>query len=223
MNDPPGPTPDPVSTSATASPARATLPLWPLVVVNVLLALGTVLYLVNANRTPDPSSVLAVRPSATLLVAMRDVSKLETTELHLEKVIDLTDTQSRFFGLIEGTDNLLLVAAGDVTVGVDLGKLAEGDVSLDPKTKVATIKLPPPEIFSSRLDEKRTYVYTRSTSLAARRNEQLETKARQEAVAAIEKAAKESDVMDRAKKQAERQLRALATALGASDVVVTWR
>jgi hypothetical protein len=181
-----------------------------------------VLYLVNAKPN-DPSSVVSVRPSATLLVAMMDVSKLETTELHLEKVIDLTDKQSNFFGLIEGTDNLLLVASGDVTVGVDLGKLTEGDVTMDPKTRVATIKLPPPEIFSSRLDEKRTYVYTRSTSLGARRNEQLETRARQEAVAAIEKATKESDVMERAKKQAERQLRALATALGASDVVVTWK
>jgi hypothetical protein len=211
------PTPPPAP-----APARSALPLWPLVVVNVLLALGTVLYLVNAKPT-DATSVVSVRPSATLLVAMKDVAKLETTELHLEKVIDLTDKQNNFFGLIEGTDNLLLVASGDVTVGVDLGKLTEGDVTMDSKTKVATLKLPPPEIFSSRLDEKRTYVYTRSTSLAARRNEQLETRARQEAVAAIEKAAKESDVMERAKKQAERQLRALAMALGASDVIVTWK
>ncbi len=212
----------PLPTRPSTVGARAPLPLWPLVVVNVLLALGTVLYLINAKPN-DASSVVSIRPSATLLVAMRDVSKLETTELHLEKVIDLTDKQNNFFGLIEGTDNLLLVASGDVTVGVDLGKLTEGDVAMDPKTKVATIKLPPPEIFSSRLDEKRTYVYTRSTSIAARRNEQLETRARQEAVAAIEKAAKESDVMERAKKQAERQLRALAMALGASDVVVTWK
>jgi Protein of unknown function (DUF4230) len=220
MEEPTPPAPGP--TRASTSSGRLPLPLWPLILVNVLLALGTVLYLVNAKPN-DPSSVVSVRPSATLLVAMKDVAKLETTELHLEKVIDLTDTQSNFFGLIEGTDNLLLIASGDVTVGVDLGKLTEGDVTMDPKTRAATIKLPTPEIFSSRLDEKRTYVYTRSTSLAARRNEQLETKARQEAVAAIEKAAQESDVTERAKKQAERQLRALAMALGASDVIVTWK
>ena len=140
----------------------------------------------------------------------------------MEKVIDLTDQQSRFFGLIEGTDALLLVASGDVRIGVDLGKLQDDDVSLDPKTKVATLKLPAPEVLSVALDEKRTYVYRRSTSLLAERNEQLETKARQQAVESIEKAARESNVLDRSKQQAQRQLRALAMGLGASDVKFVW-
>jgi hypothetical protein len=138
-------------------------------------------------------------------------------------VIDLTDKQSRFFGLIDATDALLLVAAGDVTMGVDLGKVGDGDVTTDPATQVATITLPQPEIFSTRLDEKRTYVYTRATSTLAERNEQLETRARQEAVSAIEEAAKNSDSADRAKKQAERELKSLALALGAKDVRFVWK
>jgi hypothetical protein len=141
----------------------------------------------------------------------------------VEKVIDLTDTQSRFFGIVQATDAILLIAAGDVTVGVDLGKLKEGDVSLDPSTKRANIVVPEPEILSTRLDEERTYVYTRSTSLIAKRNEHLETRARQEAVAAFERAAREGDTMDRAKRQAERELRSIALGLGAADVTFAWR
>jgi len=112
---------------------------------------------------------------------------------------------------------------GDVTVGVDLGKVEDNDVTFDPKTRKATIRLPQPEIFSTRLDESKTYVYARTTSLVAKRNEHLEEKARQEAVQAMEKAAREGDVFDRSKHQAEKELKSLGVALGVSDMAVSWK
>ena len=192
-----------------------------IVVLAATLILGALAY---AMRPPEPApATVTVRPSATIVTAVRELARLETTELHVEKVVDLTDTQSRFFGLVEGTDAILLVASGDVTVGVDLSKLADGDVGFDPATKRATFRLPAPEVFSTRLDEDKTYVYTRTTSLVAKRNEHLEERARKEAVAAMEKAAHEDHVTERAKRQAENELRALATGLGASDVAFTWK
>src|SRR5262249_51799669 len=131
---------------------------------------------------PASGSVVTVKPTPNLLVAIRDVAKLETTELHMEKVIDLTDRQSRFFGLIEANDAILLVASGDVVLGVDLSKVSESDVTLDAKSEAARVRLPSPEVLSTRLDEKGTYVYTRSTDLLAKRNEHLEARARQEAI-----------------------------------------
>ena len=202
------------------------LPLWPVAGVLLLLVTGTLAYLVTSHPQDGGAAgggKITVRPSATLLTAVRDVARLETTEVQVEKVIDLTDTQSRFFGLIETSDAILLVAAGDATIGVDLSKLRDDDVDFDPKTRVATFRLPAPEVLPSRLDEQRTYVYTRSTSLLARRNEHLETRARQEAIAAIEKAARDDELTRRAKAQAERELRSLATALGAADVQIVWR
>ncbi len=191
----------------------------------LLLAGGTLAYLVT-GRPPAPAPTggptVSVRPTTTLLVAVRDIARLESTEVQVEKVIDLTDTQSHFFGLVEAKDALLLVAVGEATIGVELGKLGDDDVSMDPKTKVARFRLPRPDVLSSRLDENRTYVYTRSTGLLARRNEQLETRARQEAVAAIERTARSPETIERARVQSERQLRALATALGASDVTFEW-
>jgi len=190
----------------------------------MLVAVGlfaTSVYLLSRPRVA--ANQLEEHKTPTLLIAIRDLSRLETTELHLEKVVDLTDKQSQLFGLIDATDAILLVASGDVVVGVDLGKMDDGDVSVDPKTRVATLRLPAPEVFSVRLDEKATYVHSRSTSLTAQRNEQLETRARQAAVEAIEKAARESDALERGRRQAERELRALAAGLGVPEVRFEWR
>lgn len=198
---------------------------WPALLAILVAAIAASALAVRAALTKPSSavSIVTVRPTPSLLMAVRDLARLETTELHMEKVIDLTDSQSRLFGLVEAKDALLLVAVGRATIGVDLSKLGEGDVSMDAERKVARLNLPAPELFGVSLDENATYVYERSTSLLARRNEHLEAQARREAVAAIEKAALESDVMGRAKTQAERQLRSLATQLGAESVIITWQ
>lgn len=206
-------------------PARSSRALWVLSFV-VVLAIGVLAALglgVRSWLAPPPASVITVRPTATILLAVRDLARLETAEVHVEKVIDLADQQSRLFGLVEGTDAILLVAVGHGTLGVDLSKMAEGDVSMDAEGKTARLRLPAPELLGAGLDEKATYVYTRSTSLLARRNEQLEGQARREAVEAIKKAAVAPDMIARAKAQAERQLRALITKLGADRVEITWR
>ncbi|WP_437731323.1 DUF4230 domain-containing protein [Sorangium sp. So ce1335] len=223
-----GPIQDPYASVAVHAPrpaARAGRAARIALLVVALLASAGFGALVVAPRlrAPAPESGVVVRPSPALLVAIRDLARLETTEVHVEKVVDLADRQSRLFGLVRATDALLLVAVGHVTIGVDLARLGEDDIAMDPETGVARITLPVPEVFSTRLDEDGTYVYTRTTSLLARRNEQLESRARKEATEAIEKAALEGNVMARAKAQAERQLTALATQLGAKRVEIRWR
>src|SRR5882724_4963771 len=138
-----------------------------------------------ANREAPASSGTVVRPTGTVLMAVRELARLETNELHMEKVVDLTDKQSRFFGLLDTTDAIVLIAAGDVTIGIDLTKLEDQDFSVDHETGAAHLMLPPPEVLSVRLDEEHTYVYRRATALLAQRNEHLESKARQEAIKAI--------------------------------------
>lgn len=187
---------------------------------------GTAVAIVLGVRSwlaPPPPSVITVRPSPNVLLAVRDLARLETAEVHVEKVVDLTDQQSRMFGLIEATDAILLVAVGRATLGVDLSKVGDGDVSMDEASKTARLRLPPIELLQAGLDEGATYVYTRSTSLLARRNEQLESAARREAVESIKKAALAPDMVARAKAQAEKQLRTLITQLGAERVEITWR
>jgi hypothetical protein len=154
---------------------------------------------------------------------MRDLSRLETTELHLEKVIDLTDKQTRLFGLVETSDAVLLVATGDAVVGIDLGKLDDRDIQVDRDSGAVRITLPPPEILSVRLDEEHTYVYQRTTGLLARREEQLESRARQEALRTITNAVGDTDVMDKARRRAEQQVRQLLERFGVTQISIGWR
>ncbi len=199
-------------------------PGWLVVVLSSLIGAGlvggTVALLVTRGAS---TNAVTVRPTNDVVVAVRDLARLETTEVRVEKVVDLSDKQSVFFGLVDVEDALLLVAAGSATVGVDLAKLEPGDVRFDEATGRAELRLPQPELLGSRLDPDGTYVYTRRTNVLAKRNEQLEARARKEAVLAIEKAASTPETTARARAQAERQLRALLAQLGAKEVVIGWR
>src|SRR5256885_15388509 len=116
-----------------------------------LVSLGLGVYVAMNNFAPGPAAGPIVRPTATILMAVKDLARLETNELHLEKVIDLTDKQSRLFGLIDTSDAILMVTAGDVTIGIDLTKLGEDDVSVDHEKGTARVVLPAPEVLSVRL------------------------------------------------------------------------
>lgn len=188
------------------------------------IGIGVTVYAVSQRLGPSPTaSQETVRPTGTILMAIRDVARLETSELHMEKVIDLTDKQSRFFGLLKSTDAVLLIAAGDVTIGIDLTKLGERDFVVDRATSTARITLPAPEVLSVRLDEEHTYVYKRTTDFLAERNEQLESRARQEAVRAIGDAARQKEVMEKARRRAEQQLQQLLEKFGVTHVTVGWQ
>jgi hypothetical protein len=202
---------------ASKEPLRALLIGFALVIA---IGAGAIAGRLSARPAPEPTSVTVVRPTPAVVTALRDLARLESAQAHVERVIDLRDKQTRFFGLLEAEDAILLVASGDVVAGVDLAKLGEADVSIDMEAKRATIRLPAPEILSARLDSSNTYVHARSTELLARRNERLETEARKEAERTIVEAARKSGLLDRAASNAKRTVESLVRSLGYSEVVV---
>lgn len=170
---------------------------------------------------PISSTVTVVRPTANVLLAVQDLARLESASFHMERVIDLTEKQSRLFGLVQGEDAILLVAVADISAGVDLSKLTAADVEADPASGRARIRLPAPEVLHAALDSKKTYVHTRRTSALARREETLETRARQEAERALVEAAREAGLLTRAGENARRVVENLVRSLGYRDVTVT--
>ena len=171
---------------------------------------------------PASSSRVEVRPSPNVLVAMRELSRLESESYHLERVIELTDEQTKLYGLVRARDAVLLVAVGDVVAGVDLKKLADADVTTDWPSRRVRIKLPAPEVLSAALDNAKTHVFSRSTDLLASRKEELEGLARAEAEASMRKAALDHALLDRARASAERALTALLRSLGFDRVEIEW-
>ncbi len=171
----------------------------------------------------EPAERVVIRPTADVVVAVRDLARLESASYHVERVIDLSARQRRMFGLVEAQDTILLVAAADVVAGVDLMEMQDGDVVVDAETRRVTITLPPPRILSARLDNDRTYVHRRDTDLLARRNESLETEARQEAERTLQQAAIETRILDRAQRNAARTVESLVRSLGYDEVEVRFR
>lgn len=171
----------------------------------------------------DVKETTTVRPQPGVVLAVREMSRLETTTYHMERVIDLSEEQERFFGMVKTKDAILLVAAADISAGVDLSKLAEGDVRADPDTRTVKLTLPPPEILTTVLDNERTYVHTRDTDVLAVRKDDLESRARQEAEASLRDAALDAGILDRARAGAERAIEALLRSAGYETIEIRWR
>lgn len=167
----------------------------------------------------DGSTTLRSTPA--VVIAVRDLARLEAVEYHVERVIDLRDTQSLLFGLIRTQDAILFVAVGEVTAGVDLAELAEGDVVVDRARGIASITLPAARVLSTRLDNDASWVYSRSTGVLAQRKEDLETRARQAAERTLEQDAVASGILDRARSNAEQTVAALVRSLGYASVTVS--
>jgi len=172
---------------------------------------------------PLSSSVTIVRPTPNVLVAVKDMARLESASFHMERVIDLSDKQSHLFGLVQSEDAILLVAVADVSAGVDLQQLKADDIVADPAEKRVTITLPPPELFHAELDNAKTYVHARHTGALAARKENLETRARQEAERSLIEAALQAGILNRANDNARRAVEALVRGLGYNEVEVKVR
>ncbi|MBS2016220.1 MAG: DUF4230 domain-containing protein [Deltaproteobacteria bacterium] len=193
---------------------------WPAAFVIVA---GMTLAFLQARAPAPPPSVVEVAPGPTVVKDLRALARLETLAMKLEKIVEVKDHQTRLHGLVEADDALLFVARGEAVLGVDLAQVGDDDARFDPATKTAYVALPQPQVLSTRLDENGSHVHTRATDLLAKRSEGLEATARREAVAAFEKAAREPDAMERARANAEAQLRALSRSWGATSLVVTWK
>jgi len=172
---------------------------------------------------PLSSSVTIVHPTPNVLVAVKDLARLESASFHMERVIDLSDKQSHLFGLVQSEDAILLVAVADVSAGVDLQQLKTDDIVANAPEKRVTITLPAPEVFHAELDNSKTYVHTRHTGALAARKENLETRARQEAERSLIEAALQAGLLNRASDNARRAVEGLVRGLGYEHVEVQVR
>ena len=162
-----------------------------------------------------PTPTIVVDP-VTIVRQVRSLSRLETIQYTVEKVITAESRQGAF-GFLFG-DRLLLVAHGEVIAGVDLAKLSPSDLRVT--DNVLYVRLPEPEVFIATLDNDKSYVYDRETGILTRRDINLETSARQAAEEAIEQTAIEDGILDMARTNAEDYLHRFLIDIGRYDEVI---
>jgi len=205
------------------TPLRAAV--WIMLIVGAAMIsalLVTCAHRLSEEEEEPAETVTVVRPTPDVVVAMRDLARLESASYHMERIVDLRDQQSRFFGLVDAEDAILLVAAGDVTAGVDLTEMADGDVVVEPELGRATITLPAPHVLTTDLDNERTYVHSRETDTLAEQSHTLESRARREAERTLEASAVEAGLLDRARDNASTAVTTLVRALGYEHVEIRW-
>lgn len=155
--------------------------------------------------------------SPTVVEKIRQLSRLETVEYTVEKIVE-GDRQNPYLPNFLVGDQLMLVAHGEVVAGVDLSQLKSSDVAANGDT--VTVKLPKAQILTTRLDSGQTRVYSRTTGLLVNADPNLESQVRQAAEQQIAQAALADGVLDKAHQNARASVTALLNGLGFHHVQV---
>ena len=144
----------------------------------------------------------------SVVTQIRQLNQLATVRFSIQRVVGLTEPKIPL-----GEESILLIVQGDVQAGVDLADLRPEDVVVSDKQ--ALVRLPPPKVLTSYLDESQTKIWDRHVTWWTPwvpYSPDLEHRARQQALDEIRKAAINMGILDRAGQNAETAIRQLLAA-----------
>ena len=153
----------------------------------------------------------------TVIRQIRALQRLETVSYTMDKIITGERTNPVLPAFLAG-DRLLLVVHGEVIAGVDLSKLQPNDVVVSGKS--VSLRLPAAEVFTTRLDNAKTRVYSRDTGLFSTPDPNLEGEVREEAERQLQAAALQDGILDSANKNARQTISTMLSGLGFANVDV---
>ena len=138
---------------------------------------------------------------SAVVTRVRALNRLETASMHVVHVSTITQSYELVPNALAG-DELTFFAAGDVIAGIDLSQLKADDVRRDGDGTIV-VRLPPPEILISRIDNRESRVMNRKTGLFRRADMNLESRARQYAEQGIRNEAVGKGILPLASQNAE--------------------
>lgn len=155
---------------------------------------------------------------ATVIKEIQKLNRLETASYTMEKIVDAGTTQDNVIKDFLFGDKLLLIAHGQVIAGFDLAGIQEEDITI--QENQLTLRLPPPQILVSRLDNVQTRVYDRRQGILNSGDTNLESQARESAEASIREAACVGGILEEATENGRKQLTTLFHAIGFTSVTI---
>lgn len=153
----------------------------------------------------------------TVVRQIQQLQRLETVSYTMDKIIS-GERDNPYFPKFLVSDRLLLVVHGEVIAGVNLAKLQPGDVAVHGNR--LSIHLPAAEIFTTRLDNARTRVYSRDTGLFSSPDPNLESELRQEAERQVQQAALQDGVLASANQNARNTVSSMLKGFGFNAVEI---
>jgi hypothetical protein len=151
----------------------------------------------------------------TVVNKIQQLQRLETVVYTMDKVVSGEKESAILPNFLAG-DRLLMVVHGEVVAGVDFSGLKSGDVAVEEKKVV--LRLPSAQVFSTRIDNARTKVYSRQTGLLVPVDPNLETQVRQEAERQLQQAALLDGILKTANTNARATLTSFLQGLGFEQV-----
>ncbi|MEP7116345.1 MAG: DUF4230 domain-containing protein [Acidobacteriota bacterium] len=158
-----------------------------------------------------------VPPTPTVVQQIQRLQRLETVIYSMDTIVQ-GGTDSRYLPRILAGDRLLLMVYGESTAGIDLSRLTTANVTLVGRAIVIT--LPPPELFSTRLDNARTQIFSRQTGLFSRVDPQLESEVRRAAEVQLRQAALDRGILPTAAANARTTVGQILSGLGFGPIDV---
>jgi Protein of unknown function (DUF4230) len=186
-----------------------------LVLVGVLVWLSTgsgLLHLMGMLRG-ERTTINVDQP--TVVRQIQKLQRLETVSYTMDKIISGEHSNAYLPKFLVG-DRVLLVVHGEVIGGIDLAGLRPGDVLVQGQR--VSIHLPPAEVFSTRIDNARTKVYSRDTGLFSSPDPNLESEVRVEAERQLQQAALQDGLLKTAADNARSTISGMLQGFGFHEV-----
>jgi hypothetical protein len=188
-----------------------------IVLVGVVVWAVTGFGLFELSRMVRGGAVHITVDQPTVIRQIQALQRLESVSYTMDKII-VGERENPILPKFLAGDRLLLVVHGEVIAGVDLSKLQPNDVAIH--QHAVHIRLPHAEIFTTRLDNSKTRVYSRDTGIFSNPDPNLEGEVRQEAERQLSAAALQDGILKTADQNARQTIASLLTGLGFSQVEV---
>jgi hypothetical protein len=151
----------------------------------------------------------------TVVRQIQQLQRLETVSYTMDKIISGEHANLYLPKFLAG-DRLLLVVHGEVLAGINLARVQPGDVLV--QGQKVSIHLPAAEVFSTRIDNARTKVYSRDTGLFSSPDPNLESEVREEAERQLEQAAVRDGILKTAVANARSTISGMLKGFGFHEV-----
>jgi hypothetical protein len=179
--------------------------------VLTLVVVGALVWLSNGLRGRTQINV----NQPTVVHQIQQLQRLETVNYTMDKIIS-GEHANAFLPKFLAGDRLLLVVHGEVVGGINLAALQPGDVMV--QGQKVSIHLPAAEVFSTRIDNARTKVYSRDTGLFSSPDPNLESEVREEAERQLQQAALQDGILKTAADNARSTISGMLHGFGFHEV-----
>ena len=151
----------------------------------------------------------------TVVRQIQQLQRLETVSYAMDKIIS-GDHPNAYLPKFLAGDRLLLMVHGEVVAGIDLTGLQPGDVLVHGQK--VSIHLPAAEVFSTRIDNARTKVYSRDTGIFSSPDPNLESEVREEAERQLQQDALQDGILKIAADNARSTISGMLKGFGFHEV-----